>query len=304
MSHPSVSLNPAVKDALDKGAAVVALESTIITHGMPYPANRDTALEVEQAVMDAGATPATIAVVGGVPTVGLSHDQIEALAKGRDAMKLSRADLAMAIARKVDGSTTVAATMILAHMAGIAVFATGGIGGVHQGAERSFDVSADLQELARTPVCVVSAGAKAILDIPKTLEVLETLGVPVLAFGQDNFPAFWSRDSGLPSPLRVNSAQEIATFIKARELINLEGGVLIGNPVPEDAEVPRSIMDNYIQRAVIDAAREGVQGKHVTPWLLSRIVELSGGASLATNKALIVNNATLAGRIAVECCGQ
>jgi len=299
MSHLSLSISPKVQNALDNGVGVVALESTIITHGMPYPANRDTALEVEQAVINTGAVPATIAIVKGVPTIGLSHEQIEELATGSDAMKLSRADLAMAVARKVDGSTTVAGTMILAEMAGINVFATGGIGGVHQGAERSFDVSADLQELSRTSVCVVCAGAKAILDIPKTLEVLETLGVPVMAYGQDNFPAFWSRDSGLPAPLRVNNVRELTDFIVARQNLQTQGGVLIANPVPEEHEVPRTIMDTYIRQAIGEATRQEVQGKSVTPWLLQRIVELSGGASLATNKALITNNAKLAGQIAV-----
>jgi len=299
MSHLSLSISPKVQNALDNGVGVVALESTIITHGMPYPANRDTALEVEQAVINTGAVPATIAIVKGVPTIGLSHEQIEELATGSDAMKLSRADLAMAVARKVDGSTTVAGTMILAEMAGINVFATGGSAGVHQGAERSFDVSADLQELSRTSVCVVCAGAKAILDIPKTLEVLETLGVPVMAYGQDNFPAFWSRDSGLPAPLRVNNVRELTDFIVARQNLQTQGGVLIANPVPEEHEVPRTIMDTYIRQAIGEATRQEVQGKSVTPWLLQRIVELSGGASLATNKALITNNAKLAGQIAV-----
>lgn len=296
----ALSLSSEVQHALNSNQAVVALESTIITHGMPYPANRDTALRVEQAVRDNGATPATIAILNGVPVIGLSHNQIEQLSQSDDAMKLSRADLAMAVARSVNGSTTVAATMILAHRAGIEVFATGGIGGVHQGAELSFDISADLQELARTPVSVICAGAKAILDIPKTLEVLETLGVPVLAYGQDHFPAFWSRESALEAPLRVDSVEQIVKFIKARKLLDISGGVLIGNPVPEEHEIARTSMDSVIEQAISEACDHGIAGKSVTPWLLGRIVELTDGASLVTNQALITNNASLAARLAVS----
>ena len=298
MTHKNFSISTEVKTALASGQGVVALESTIITHGMPYPANRDTAMAVEQAVREAGCVPATIAVLSGVPTIGLDDEKLEQLARSDNAMKLSRADLAMAVSKGVDGSTTVAATMILAHLAGIKVFATGGIGGVHQGAAESFDISADLHELAKTPVCVVSAGAKAILDIPKTLEVLETLGVPVLAFGQSNFPAFWSRDSGLTAPLRVDSVDEIVRFMQAREDMNIEGGVLIGNPVPELDEIPRDKMNGFIEQAVAEAQQKGISGKSVTPWLLGRIVEISGGASLVTNQALIINNARLAGQLA------
>ena len=279
---------------------MVALESTIITHGMPYPANRDTALAVEQAVIDGGAVPATIAILEGTPTIGLSHEQLEQLAQSRDAMKLSRADLAMAVARRANGSTTVAATMILAHLAGIGVFATGGIGGVHQGAEMSFDISADLQELSRTPVSVICAGAKAILDIPKTLEMLETLGVPVVSYAQDDFPAFWSRHSGLVAPLRVNTVVELVRFIRARQALSLTGGVLIGNPVPAKHEIPLGTMQGFIKQAVDEAQAQGIVGKSVTPWLLGRIVELSDGASLECNKALIINNASLASNLAVS----
>ena len=299
MTNSVISISPHVKAALDEGRGVVALESTIITHGMPYPANRDTALRVEQAVIEGGAVPATIAILNGIPTVGLTHEHIEQLAQSDDAMKLSRADLAMAVARGVNGSTTVAATMMLAHLAGIGVFATGGIGGVHQGASTSFDISADLQELSRTPVCVVSAGAKAILDIPKTLEVLETLGVPVLSYGQDNFPAFWSRDSAIAAPLRVDAVEEIVAFIRARRALDINGGVLIGNPVPADMEIPRDVMEGYIRQAITESENQGVRGKAVTPWLLGRIVELSDGASLVTNQALITNNALLAAKLAV-----
>ncbi|MFK7993865.1 MAG: pseudouridine-5'-phosphate glycosidase [Granulosicoccus sp.] len=300
MTSSAIYISPEVQDALSSGQGVVALESTIITHGMPYPVNRDTAMRVEQAVRNEGAVPATIAIIDGKPTVGLSTEIIERLAQTETAMKLSRADLAMAVARGVDGSTTVAATMMIAKMAGIKVFATGGIGGVHKGAEQSFDVSADLQELARTSVCVICAGAKAILDIPKTLELLETLGVPVLTFGQANFPAFWSCDSGLAASLRVDTVDEIVHFINARESLNIEGGVLIGNPVPVEQEIPRTTMENFINQAVAEAAKQGISGKDVTPWLLGRIVDLTDGASLLTNQALIANNAMLAARLATS----
>lgn len=299
MSNPPISISPEVITAQQNGQGVVALESTIITHGMPYPQNRDTALRVEQAVRDSGAVPATLAILKGRPTIGLSSDQIEQLAQSDHAMKLSRADLAMSVARGADGSTTVAATMMLAQLAGIEVFATGGIGGVHKGAENTFDISADLRELSRTPVNVVCAGAKAILDIPKTLETLETLGVPVLTYRQDHFPAFWSRDSGLQSPLRVNSVDEIVGFIAARRSLSIGGGVLIGNPVPEEHEIPRELMDELIKQAITEADKQGISGKSVTPWLLSRIVELSEGKSLVTNQALIINNSVLAAGLAV-----
>jgi len=298
MSNKMLSINADVKQALEQGKPVVALESTIITHGMPYPTNRETAEAVEQAVIDAGAVPATIAILKGSPTIGLTRDQLDMLARTSTAMKLSRADIAMAVARGVDGSTTVAATMILAHLAGIRVFATGGIGGVHQGAETSFDISADLHELEKTPVCVVCAGAKAILDIPKTLEVLETLGVPVMAYGQDNFPAFWSCDSGIAAPLRVDNVEQISTFLNARRSLGIEGGVLIGNPVPPEDEIPSSIMQGYIRQAIGEADNQAISGKALTPWLLGRIVELSDGASLKCNQSLIINNASLAARLA------
>ena len=298
MTHPLITISPEVQTALLDGQGVVALESTIITHGMPYPQNRETALRVEKAVRDGGAIPATIAILDGQIMIGLNDEQLNTLALTRDAMKLSRADLAMAISRKAMGSTTVAATMIIAHIAGIKVFATGGIGGVHQGAENSFDISADLQELGRTPVTVICAGAKAILDIPKTLEVLETLGVPVLAYGQDEVPAFWSRSSGLQAPLRVDSIAAIVAFMQAREALQLGGGVLVTNPVPADAEIPRETMQIFISQAIAESQAAGITGKAVTPWLLGRIVELSDGKSLSTNQALITNNATLAAELA------
>jgi len=300
MSQPVLTISPEVKAALNNRQGVVALESTIITHGMPYPQNRDTALGVEQAVRDSGAIPATIAILDGQIMVGLDEQQLEALATSSNAMKLSRADLAMALARKAMGSTTVAATMIIAHLAGIKVFATGGIGGVHQGAELSFDISADLQELGRTPVSVICAGAKAILDIPKTLEVLETLGVPVLAYGQDEIPAFWSRSSGLSAPLRADTVAQIVDFMQARESLQLDGGVLITNPVPAEAEIPQAEMQTYIAQAISESQAAGISGKAVTPWLLGRIVEITEGRSLVTNQALIINNARLAGELAVS----
>jgi len=295
-----VYLSDSVQQALQHGGSVVALESTIITHGMPYPENLATALAVEKAVQDAGAIPATIAVINGQIKIGLTHEELDALAQSNNAMKLSRADLAFAVAQGVTGSTTVAATMIAAHKANIKVFATGGIGGVHRGAELTFDISADLQELARTPVTVVSAGAKAILDIPKTLEVLETLGVPVVAFGQENFPAFWSCDSGLKAPLQVNTAEEIVRFMRKRESLSIDGGMLIGNPVPQDQEIPKAQMDKIIEQSIQDCNTAGISGKAVTPWLLGHIVKLSAGTSLKTNQALIQNNAKLAALIAVE----
>lgn len=299
MCHPLLNISPEVQAALSSNQAVVALESTIITHGMPYPQNRETALAVEQAVRDNGAVPATIAIIDGRIMVGLDDTQLDKLALSSHAMKLSRADLAMAVARKTMGSTTVAATMIIAHMAGVKVFATGGIGGVHQGAETSFDISADLQELGRTPVSVVCAGAKAILDIPKTLEVLETLGVPVLAYGQDEIPAFWSRSSGLAAPLRADSIDEIVDFLHARDVLQLDGGVLITNPVPVADEIPQSDMQTFIEQAISESQAAGVTGKAVTPWLLGRIVEITEGRSLLTNQALIINNARLAANLAV-----
>jgi len=285
------------------GAPLVALESTIITHGMPFPQNLETARLVENTIREAGAVPATMAVLDGVIHVGLNPDELDALAEATDVMKLSRADLAFALATGRTGATTVAATMICAQQAGIEVFATGGIGGVHRNAERSFDISADLMELAQTRVTVVCAGAKAILDIPKTLEVLETNGVPVIAFGQDALPAFWSRDSGLAAPLRADSAAEIAAAHVSRRDLGLPGGQLVANPIPEDAEIPRSTIDPVIARAIADATEAGVEAKAVTPFLLDRIFHLTDGASLTANIALVCNNARLAAAIAVELQG-
>lgn len=289
-----------VAEALATGRPVVALESTIITHGMPFPQNDAMATEVEAIIEVEGAVPATIAVVDGRLKIGLAAEERMKLAKTRDALKLSRADLAFAMAQGLTGGTTVAATMIGAQMAGIRVFATGGIGGVHKGAETSFDISADLDELARTPVIVVSAGPKAILDIPKTLEVLETRGVPVVAYGSDVVPAFWSRRSTAPAPLRLDTAEGIADFQRMRDGLGIDGGMLIANPVPEADEIAADIMEGFIAQAQTDAQRAGVAGKAVTPYLLGRILELSGGSSLQTNIALVKNNARLAARIAVS----
>lgn len=279
---------------------LVALESTIITHGMPYPQNLETARAVEAAVREAGAVPATIAAMGGRLHIGLEPAALEALARTGDAMKVSRADLAICLAQKRTGATTVAATMIAAHLAGIGVFATGGIGGVHRGAEVTFDISADLRELSETPVTVVAAGAKAILDLPKTLEVLETLGVPVIAYGQDAFPAFWSRDAGLRAPLRLDSPAEIAAAHLMRGHLGLPGGQLVANPVPEAAEIPRAVIRPVIEQALAEAEAQGIAAKAVTPFLLARIFELTGGRSLAANIALVLNNAHLGARIAAE----
>ena len=294
-------LAPEVADALAARRPVVALESTIITHGMPYPANVETARAVEADVRREGAVPATIAVLSGSVHVGLGDDDLERLARATDVRKLSRADLAFAIAAGETGSTTVAATMILARVAGIAVFATGGIGGVHRGAESSFDVSADLEELARTAVIVVCAGAKAILDLPKTLEVLETRGVPVIGYGTNGFPAFWSRDSGLAAPLRADDPATIARAQAARVALGLDGGALVANPIPHEHEIDRDTVERWIGDALDAAAREGIQGKDVTPFLLSRVLDVSGGRSLEANVALIRSNARLAARIAAAC---
>lgn len=289
-----------VAEAIAKGAPVVALESTIVTHGMPYPANLETARAVEADVRAAGAVPATIAVLDGTIRVGLDDAALERLARSNGAMKLSRADLAYAVAAGRDGSTTVAATMICAQRAGIRVFATGGIGGVHRGVESTGDVSADLQEFARTAVTVVCAGAKALLDLPRTLEYLETLGVPVLVYRSSEFPAFWSRSSGLPAPLRVETPAEIAAFLRVRRELQLEGGVLVAQPIDAANEIPRAEIDGVIERAVDDARAHGIGGKAVTPWLLERMLALTAGRSLEANVALVRSNARLAAEIAVE----
>lgn len=292
--------SPEIRAALHEGRPVVALESTIITHGMPYPDNLETAWKVEETVRDAGAIPATIAVLSGRLHIGLSEGELETLAQARDVAKLSRADLAVCLARGGTGSTTVAATMIAAARAGIGVFATGGIGGVHRGAEHSFDISADLHELAQTRVTVVSAGAKAILDLPKTLEVLETLGVPVIAYGQDSFPAFWSATSPLPAPLRMDDPQQIAAAHRMRAALDLPGGQLVANPIPKAHEIPARELEPLIEQATREAAKQGIAGKALTPYLLARLKELTDGRTLRANIALVRNNARLAAQIATQ----
>lgn len=277
---------------------IVALESTIITHGMPYPQNVEMARGVEQIIREEGATPATIAVIDGALHIGLEDAQLLALAQTPDAQKLSRADMAICLSQGGTGATTVAATMIAAHLAGISVFATGGIGGVHRGAEQSFDISADLQELAQTPVTVVAAGPKAILDTPKTLETLETLGVPVIAYGQDSLPAFWSSTSDLQAPQRLDSPSEIAKAHHMRATIGVPGGQLIANPVPRDAEIAQAEIDPIISQALTEAEAQNITAKEVTPFLLNRIFELTNGKSLETNIALVRNNARVAAQIA------
>ncbi|RJL20098.1 pseudouridine-5'-phosphate glycosidase [Paracoccus siganidrum] len=302
MTHDApLSFSPEVDTARQAGQPIVALESTIITHGMPFPQNLEMARRVEATIRDAGAVPATIAAMGGRIHVGLADDALQALAQTppEQAMKLSRADLAVCLAQGRTGATTVAATMICAHLAGIRVFATGGIGGVHRGAETSFDISADLQELARTPVTVVAAGAKAILDLPKTWEVLETLGVPVIAYGQDELPAFWSRDSGIAAPLRMDSPAQIAAAAAMRARLGVSGGQLVANPIPPEAEIPRAEITPVIEQALAEAEAQGIAAKSVTPFLLQRIFQLTGGRSLESNIALVLNNARLAAAISV-----
>lgn len=295
--------SPEVASAREQGLPLVALESTIITHGMPFPRNVETARLVEAEVRAQGAVPATIAILGGRIHIGLTGNELDALGQAKGVAKLSRADLAACLASGGTGATTVAATMICARLAGIAVFATGGIGGVHRGAESSFDISADLSELAETAVTVVAAGAKAILDLPKTLEVLETRGVPVIAFGQDDFPAFWSRSSGLKAPLRMDSAAQIAAAHRMRARLGLPGGQLVANPIPLAAEIPRERIMPVVEQALAEAAAQGVAAKSVTPFLLQRIFELTGGASLEANIALVLNNARLGAAIARELAG-
>ena len=294
----SIHINPEVENALQNNIPVVALESTIITHGMPYPENLKMVHEVEEIIRENNAVPATIAVVDGVVKIGLSNAEVRSLSEKKDVIKLSRNDLAYAISCRKTGATTVAATMILAANANIKVFATGGVGGVHLDAEKTFDVSADLQELAQTPVTVISAGPKAILDLPKTLQFLETLGVPVVSFGQDELPAFWSRSSGLRSPLRMNSAEEIARSHLIREALSIPGGQLVANPIPAYAEIPFKEILPIIKKAHLEAKKENISNKNVTPFLLEKILHLTDGASLKANIELVKNNAFLACKVA------
>jgi len=291
-----------VKEALEKGKPVVALESTLISHGFPYPENLEVAGEMEEIIRGYGVVPATIAVIGGKIKVGLTRGELEFMATSKDILKASRRDLAAIVAKGLNGATTVAATMMLAERAGIKVFATGGIGGVHRGAEKTFDISADLQELARTPVAVVCSGAKAILDLPLTKEYLETMGVPVVGFGSEELPAFYCRESGLKVDYVVDSEVGAANIIRAMEDLGLGGGLLIVNPVPEEHALSMEYMNEMIEEAVKAAEKEGVKGKKLTPYLLGRINELTGGKSLQANIELVKDNARVAAKIAKELC--
>ncbi len=304
-AHPLVDIHPEVAAALASGAPVVALESTIITHGMPWPRNVETALAVEAELRAHGAVPSTIAIIGGRPQAGLTQPQIEQLGRaGAAVAKASRRDLGMLVARGANGATTVAATMVIAALAGIRVFATGGIGGVHRGAETSLDISADLQELARTPVAVVCAGAKSILDLGLTLEYLETHGVPVLGYRCDGLPAFFCRDSGFAVDYRVNDATEIATMLRAHWGLGLRGGVFITNPIPAEFALPRERMDLAINQALDAARHQNITGKAITPFLLDQVNQITGGQSLDANIQLVLNNARLAAAVAVAYATQ
>ncbi len=297
--NPFLSIHPEVEEALANGKPVVALESTIISHGMPYPKNVETALAVEEVVRQNGAVPATIAIIEGKCTVGLSQEQIEHFGKEKDISKVSLRDMPYIVSKGLYGATTVAATMRIAEMAGIKIFVTGGIGGVHRGAETSMDISADLTEMSQTNVAVVSAGVKSILDIGLTLEYLETKGIPVIAYGQDEFPSFYSRKSGYKSPFRLDTAKEIAALIDTKYRLGLNGSVLIANPVSADHEIEADEMEVYIKQALAAAETNKIIGKEVTPFLLSYIAEHTSGESLETNIALIKNNAKLGAEIAV-----
>ena len=294
-----LDLSPAVKAAKLAGAPIVALESTIISHGMPYPQNVETALKVEETIREAGAVPATIALIGGKLKAGLTADEIEYLGKkGTAVTKASRRDLPVLVARGADGATTVATTMIIAHLAGIQVFATGGIGGVHRGAETTMDISADLEELGRTPVMVVCAGAKAILDLGLTLEYLETKGVPVIGYGTEELPAFYTRTSGFKVDYRIDTPEELAAAFRAQQEMGLGGGMLVTNPIPEEYSMDPVRINAAIDQAVADSRRLGIHGKETTPYLLARVKELTGGDSLAANIQLVLNNARLAAQTA------
>ncbi len=298
-----LDINPEVAQALKEGKPVIAFESTIISHGMPYPQNVETALKVESIARECGAVPATIAIIGGRLKAGLTPEEIEYFGKkGPEITKASRRDLAVICARGMDGATTVTTTMMIAHMAGIKVFATGGIGGVHRGAETTMDISADLEELANTPVMVVCAGAKAILDLKLTLEYLETHGVPVIGYGTEELPAFYSRHSGLKVDYRMDSPAEIAQAFKAQQELGLKGGMLVTNPIPEEYAMDDAVINEAIERALKEANELGISGKETTPFLLAKVKELTGGDSLDSNIQLVFNNAKLAARVAGELC--
>ncbi|MDP2426291.1 MAG: pseudouridine-5'-phosphate glycosidase [Candidatus Izemoplasmatales bacterium] len=300
-----IAISPSVQHALSHKLAVVALESTIISHGMPYPENVHTALECERIIRDLGAIPATIAIMDGILTIGLTSDQIDTLGRtGQEALKVSRRDIPYAISKKRTGALTVAGTMIACQMAGISVFATGGIGGVHRHAETTFDISADLEELANTNVCVVSAGMKSILDLPKTMEYLETKGVPVIGYGTDVLPAFYTRNSPYPLEYRFDSASEIARFLSIKWKLGLQGGVVVANPIPEEFSFPEEQIEEAIQQATIDMENFQISGKKATPFLLERISQLTKGKSLQSNIALVYSNCRLAAQIALELCKE
>ena len=298
-----LDIAPEVAEALKNGKPVVALESTIISHGMPYPKNVETAMLVEKTIRDNGAVPATIAIIGGRLKAGLSAEEIEYLGKAGSAVaKASRRDLAALVAAGKDGATTVTTTMMIAHMAGISIFATGGIGGVHRGAETTMDISADLEELGSTPVMVVCAGAKSILDLGLTLEYLETKGVPVIGYGTDELPAFYTRHSGFGVDYRADSPAQLAGMFKAQKELGLKGGMLVTNPIPEEYAMDKAVIDAAIDQAMKESIEQGIHGKEATPFLLAKVVELTGGSSLESNIQLVLNNATLAAKTAVELC--
>ena len=300
MNNQYLSVSEEVKQALCENKPVVALESTIISHGMPYPRNVETALAVEEAVRQAGAVPATIAIIGGKITVGISHEQIDYLGKrGLSVSKASRRDLPVLLSKGMDGATTVATTMIAAALAGVKVFATGGVGGVHRGAETTMDISADLEELAQTPVCVVCAGCKSILDLPLTLEYLETKGVPVIGYQTEELPAFYTRKSGLSVDYRLDSAEEIARAFSVKQACGLNGGMLVTNPIPEENSMDKNVISAAIDDAIAECTRLGIKGKDTTPFLLDKVQKLTGGSSLDSNIQLVLNNARLASGIAV-----
>ncbi len=305
MYNSYLDISPEVKAALDAHKPVVALESTIISHGMPYPKNVETALEVERVIRENGAVPATIAIIGGRLKAGLTPEEIEYFGKkGTAIAKASRRDLAMLVARGQDGATTVTTTMMIAHMAGIRIFATGGIGGVHRGAETTMDISADLEELAHTPVMVICAGAKAILDLPLTLEYLETHGVPVLGYGTEELPAFYSRHSGLKVDYRVDSPEELANALRVQSSLGLSGGMLVTNPIPEEYAMDGKGIDEAIEKALCMMKEQGIHGKEATPFLLATVKDLTGGESLESNIRLVCNNAALAAKTAAALVGM
>lgn len=295
-----LDVNPEVAKAMEEGIPVIALESTIISHGMPYPKNVETALAVEDVIRQNGAMPATIGIIEGRIKIGLTREEVEYMATAKEVLKVSRRDFPLVISQKKDGATTVAGTMIAANMAGIKLFVTGGIGGVHRGAGESFDISADLEELKMTDVTVICAGVKSILDISGTLEYLETAGVPVITYGSDQFPAFYSRYSGFPAECRMDDPAAIAALINAKADLGLKGGVLVANPLPEDKEIPFEEIDVVIQQALKECAEQNITGKRITPFLLGRVKDLTEGRSLEANIELVLNNALVGAKIAVN----